>query len=103
MHLAFTTGGEGEDKRFGFLLFKDLPKYDTDVWDAVFRELGVLEDLNYLQITRCPMPKVPESLGTLAKLRVLVFRENEIEQLPGSLENLSCLEMFRERVEAGIL
>lgn len=92
--LSFSTEGEGEEMRLGLLQMSEMPEIEEASWEEVFRELGNMENLRYLNIYRCSIPRIPETFGKLKDLERVELRNNEIRELPDSMQKLTRLEFI---------
>jgi len=65
------------------------------------RELGVKDmKAERLNLEGRKLTQIPESIGKLRNLRVLVLRDNKLKTLPKSIENLTKLEFLNMRDNA---
>ena len=55
-------------------------------------EIGLFNNLIYLQIANLQLTTIPESIGELTKLEILLISLNQISSIPESIGNLSNLK-----------
>ena len=65
-----------------------------ETWDAVFRELSKIKELQYLELTGCSISNLPDTIGLLKELKWLDLRNNNLKELPDSISKLSNLEFL---------
>eukprot|EP00761_Pharyngomonas_kirbyi_P001845 gb/GECH01001849.1/.p1 GENE.gb/GECH01001849.1/~~gb/GECH01001849.1/.p1 ORF type:complete len:711 (+),score=175.60 gb/GECH01001849.1/:1-2133(+) len=68
------------------------------VTNSDLQNVSTMHWLKYLDISSNGIKELPDCLGNLSNLQVLIINKNELKSLPGSIDNLKQLEELQVRL-----